>query len=671
METVQEQENDLFRRTNRCDLIGPVYLGAAEGQTGELNFSNSSNINLTTLKAGVASAGKTYTLPLTAPTVDGQGLVSTTAGVMSWGSALGPVIDASSYASINAAVTAIGSASATLQVSNAQTLAASLTVPSNINLVILKTGSIVKASTFTLTINGPFTAGRWQVFSGFTAGDVTGLNVAFPEWWGTATGDFQSACDSLIVGGVVDIQQAKTYTLTSQITINVNRISIVGLGFESNVNYTPSANNTHAFGTNGTLDNVAFKNFTLHQTNPGTRTGTSGIFFIASDSAVTCDGLTISNFNRFGINPGAGVQYVTIKACRFLQVRDSTSTFLATAIRLDGNNVVRIEDCQFSECDKDIQHNGGSVFLWKGCAHEVGNDVSNTLADETVVLSAVKEFECSNNYFEGNTTASTYAVLDIVNCIAGEVHSNLLNGQDAGNVDKSHRLINVSGASTRDINIHNNAFVETIDYFISSTVGGVTASENYYFDGGAEKTTIATIQALFNNPGNIRLIQTISGTTFDSAILEVDGQLIAKGTATNDSAASGYIGEILSASTVRSAPVALTTTISANVTSKSLTAGDWDVFVEIGFTGGGTTTVLAYALATTSATLPGTDTLAVPTSNQVRGNLPLSVAATDATDMLYCRVSLASTTTVYLVANATFAIGSASAYGSITARRIR
>ncbi len=101
--------------------------------------------------------------------------------------AYGPWVDARNYASINAAVTAIGSDSKTLLVPDAQTLAANLTVPSNIHLVILKGGSIVKASTYTLTINGPFEAGLYQVFSGFTT-DVTfgagAVEKVFTEWWG-------------------------------------------------------------------------------------------------------------------------------------------------------------------------------------------------------------------------------------------------------------------------------------------------------------------------------------------------------------------------------------------------------------------------------------------------------------------------------------------------------
>ena len=80
---------------------------------------------------------------------------------------------ARNYASINAAVTAIGSTQTTLVVTETETLTASLIIPSTLRLVILKGGSIVKASTYTLTINGTFEAGLYQVFSGFDAGDVT------------------------------------------------------------------------------------------------------------------------------------------------------------------------------------------------------------------------------------------------------------------------------------------------------------------------------------------------------------------------------------------------------------------------------------------------------------------------------------------------------------------
>jgi len=99
-----------------------------------------------------------------------------------------PWVDVRAYASINAAVAAIGATQTTLVVPNAQTLTASLTIPSNIHLIPLKGGSIAKAPGCTLTINGSFEAGPYQVFSGFSAGDVTfgsgSVKEVIPQWWG-------------------------------------------------------------------------------------------------------------------------------------------------------------------------------------------------------------------------------------------------------------------------------------------------------------------------------------------------------------------------------------------------------------------------------------------------------------------------------------------------------
>lgn len=149
------------------------------------------------------------------------------------------------------------------------------------------------------------------------------------------------------------------------------------------------------------------------------------------------------------------------------------------------------------------------------------------------------------------------------------------------------------------------------------------------------------------------------------------GKVIAQGTSTNDTAPSGIIGETLTSSTALSSAVSLTTATAADITSLSLTAGDWDVFIQAGFSGGGTTTILKYALSTTTATLPGSDTTAVPTSNQVQGIAPINIAGANYTTLIYCPVSLATTTTVYLVEEATFGAGSCSGFGSIIARRSR
>ncbi len=90
--------------------------------------------------------------------------------------------------SINNAVAAAAQTNGTVTISSAMTLGASLTIPSNVAVVFEKGGSIVKASNYTLKIDGPFSAGLYQVFSGFNPGDVTfgpgSVEQVLPQWWG-------------------------------------------------------------------------------------------------------------------------------------------------------------------------------------------------------------------------------------------------------------------------------------------------------------------------------------------------------------------------------------------------------------------------------------------------------------------------------------------------------
>jgi hypothetical protein len=136
-------------------------------------------------------------------------------------------VDVRSYASINAALAAIGSTQTTLFIPNEQTLAASLTIPSTLSLFIPKGGMIVKAPTYTLTINGSFSAGLYQVFSGFSAGDVTfgasAVKEACPEWWLTnttpGTTDMITALDSADSTGVGIVRLSNIYAISDTWTL--------------------------------------------------------------------------------------------------------------------------------------------------------------------------------------------------------------------------------------------------------------------------------------------------------------------------------------------------------------------------------------------------------------------------------------------------------------------
>ena len=145
------------------------------------------------------------------------------------------------------------------------------------------------------------------------------------------------------------------------------------------------------------------------------------------------------------------------------------------------------------------------------------------------------------------------------------------------------------------------------------------------------------------------------------------GKLSGAGTATNDNATAGQIGEYIESTVVSASAAALTTAVAQNVTSISLTAGDWDVSGVVGFKSAATTSItrLIASISATTATIDEInshyDAMAatVPTAiNQTR-----PVATT--------RVSVAATTTIYLVASATFTVAALSCFGKISARRVR
>lgn len=142
-----------------------------------------------------------------------------------------------------------------------------------------------------------------------------------------------------------------------------------------------------------------------------------------------------------------------------------------------------------------------------------------------------------------------------------------------------------------------------------------------------------------------------------------------RGTTTNDNAAAGFVGEYVSSSVASGSAVAITTGSAANVTSISLTAGDWDVEGVVNFLPAGTTTQtdIVGGISQTSATLP------TPPASGGYSRLQVSIpaGAENALPVGRTRISLAGTTTIYLVARSTFAVSTNAAYGFIAARRVR
>jgi hypothetical protein len=136
----------------------------------------------------------------------------------------------------------------------------------------------------------------------------------------------------------------------------------------------------------------------------------------------------------------------------------------------------------------------------------------------------------------------------------------------------------------------------------------------------------------------------------------------------------GQVGEFITSTVPAGSAVSLTTATTANMTSISLTAGDWDVNVQTNFNvAGGTVVDVRMGPSPTSASLAtqpangvvGTDALVIS---------PLGLAGATGVYTLGnidVRVSTASTVTIFATAQANFSVGTVSVYGTIRARRVR
>jgi len=129
------------------------------------------------------------------------------------------------------------------------------------------------------------------------------------------------------------------------------------------------------------------------------------------------------------------------------------------------------------------------------------------------------------------------------------------------------------------------------------------------------------------------------------------------------------IGGYLSSTIASGSAVSLTSTTAANVTSITLTEGEWDVSGSIAFLPAASTSITALAGSSneTSATIGGAHNSFVRASADV---VPGAVAQVNPLSVHRVVVPAGTTQVMYLVARATFSVSTLSAYGIIQARRM-
>lgn len=136
------------------------------------------------------------------------------------------------------------------------------------------------------------------------------------------------------------------------------------------------------------------------------------------------------------------------------------------------------------------------------------------------------------------------------------------------------------------------------------------------------------------------------------------------GTRTGTDASPGYVGEIISSQVLAADAVNLTSTHAMQVTSIELSPGDWDVWGNVCCIASGNNMVYAYGAISTNDSNPP-DYSIYPLIQGASNFIQVSQS------VFPQQFNVSTTTTVYLLAGASFSTGTAAASGMIIARRVR
>ncbi len=216
------------------------------------------------------------------------------------------------------------------------------------------------------------------------------------------------------------------------------------------------------------------------------------------------------------------------------------------------------------------------------------------------------------------------------------------------------------------LNLTNPSSITFIRINADNSVSALNASDFRTAIGvGTGSGSVTTVSVVTANgiSGTVANASTTPAITLSLGDIAPTGIL---GTATNDSAAAGNVGQIVSSLVPFGSKISLTNNTGANVTSISLTAGDWDVEGNVSLGEQlSTISVREASINTTSATT------ATDGSQGYFGYQTTTTSATNTITLTRRRISINSTTTIYLTITVAFSAGTVDAWGTITARRVR
>ena len=366
----------------------------------------------------------------------------------------------------------------------------------------------------------------------------------------------------------------------------------------------------------------------------------------------------------------------------------------------DSPNVIIIGKLSFSSA--------GTVSIF---GIELQTNSDNFLAVTGSSASIVNLNNCylnaSNNTGISFTSSSASSVINLYYCQGniGTTGIAFFASSASGSIQLRYTTINNTGASTTQSTISAGnitfRYSEILFPITSSGTGAIFSSFNRFNTGAINTTSLTcggsgahtifygvilggtasalsvsnTTQLIMANIGSSNTnaitgagVLQFSGLQFTSSSTNLNVSTLIGGTiwgAVGYTVATGYLGEQIRSFIPAASQITLTNNTAANITSISLTSGTWDISA-IGILAGTLTgTEFALSINDTSATLSannGDQTARTPTVSTVASTSTLTIPS--------FRVTLAATTTYYLVSFALFTVGTATSYGRISATRV-
>jgi len=341
----------------------------------------------------------------------------------------------------------------------------------------------------------------------------------------------------------------------------------------------------------------------------------------------------------------------------------STATYPATAnnvariLRSDGTNWVQTT-ATFADSY------GASEFLYSNGANNVaGLATANNglpVTGNTGIPSILAGPGTTGNFLQSNAAAApswSTATFPSVGGAAG----NILISNGTNYIASTSLWPNTVGTAGKILRSDG-----TVNAYTTSTYPDTNAVSTLLYASSANvMAALATANSsiLVTNSGGVPSWSTTlpAFTTSSITFSPTTGGIV--GTTTNDNVAAGKVGEFVSSVIASASAVSLADATATNVTSISLTAGDWDVWGNTTINCPTNDGVTMYGwVSSTSATLPDI--------SLVSGSVK-AAQTTVAVSVPQLRFSLSGTTTIYLSAYATTAAGTRNACGGIYARRVR